>query len=76
MKYTPSQKAKIACYALQHGTSAAVRHFHTEFPGLKRTSANEWKEAMIKERKRKHHDGDDDQPIQEKETKRNCCLQS
>ena len=48
MKYTPKEKAKIAKCAVQNCSTAAVCHFKTEFPTLKQTIVNEWKETMIK----------------------------
>ena len=69
MKYTPKEKAKIANYAVQHGSTAAVRHFKTEFPALKRTTVNEWKETMIKMTKWQKDTGICE-PIVELETKK------
>ena len=34
-----------------HGTSAALHHFKTEFPELKWSTANNWKNAVIKQKK-------------------------
>ena len=47
-KYTAKDKAKIAEYAIHHGTSATVRHFSKEFPELKRSTVNDWKGALVK----------------------------
>ena len=38
MKYSPKEKARIGNYAVQHGTSAALRHYNKEFPNLKWTT--------------------------------------
>ena len=48
MKYSPKEKARIGNYAVQHGTSAALRHYNKDFPNLKWTTVNDWKEAIIK----------------------------
>ena len=50
-KFTPKQKAAVGNYAVLHGTSAALRHFKTEFPELKWYTANYWKNAVIKQKK-------------------------
>ena len=42
MKYSPKEKARIGNYAVQHGTSAALRHYNTDFPNLKWTTVNDW----------------------------------
>ena len=34
-----------------HGTSAALRHFKKEFPELKWSTANDWKNAVINQKK-------------------------
>ena len=34
-----------------HGTSAALRHFKKEFPELKWSTTNDWKNAIIKQKK-------------------------
>ena len=47
-KYTPRVKAQIGNYALQHGTSAAIRRFKDNFPNLKWSTVNDWKSAIIK----------------------------
>uniref|UniRef100_A0A1X7T0J6 Uncharacterized protein n=1 Tax=Amphimedon queenslandica TaxID=400682 RepID=A0A1X7T0J6_AMPQE len=47
-KYTPTEKAKIANYAILHGTAAALRHFSKEYPRLKWSTVNDWKVAAIK----------------------------
>ena len=33
-----------------HGTSAALHHFKKEFPELKWSTANDWKNAVIKQK--------------------------
>ena len=38
----PKEKAEIAKYAVQHGTSAALRHFKDRFPELKLSVVNDW----------------------------------
>ena len=53
VKLSSEDKARIANYAVTHGTSAAIRHFQTEFPYLKWTTVNDWKTAiasLVKER--------------------------
>lgn len=56
-KYTAKDKARIAEYAIHHGTSAAVRHFSKEFPDLKRSTVNDWKAALVKLNQRNHRRG-------------------
>ena len=51
-RYMPKEKAKIAKYAVQHGTSAALRHFKDRFPEPKLSVVNDWKEAMLKATKK------------------------
>uniref|UniRef100_A0A1X7UJJ9 Uncharacterized protein n=1 Tax=Amphimedon queenslandica TaxID=400682 RepID=A0A1X7UJJ9_AMPQE len=41
-KYTPTEKAKIANFAILHGTAAALRHFSKEYPRLKWSIVNDW----------------------------------
>ena len=41
----PKEKAKIASYTVQHGTSAALRYFKDHFPELKWSMVNDWKKA-------------------------------
>ena len=48
-KYTPEEKTTVARYAVQHGTSAALRYFKDRFPELKWTTVNDWKEATKRE---------------------------
>ena len=50
-KYTATEKAKIGNYALQNGTTAALRHFRKDYRDLKWTTVNDWKVAI--ERKMK-----------------------
>ena len=50
-KYTATEKAEIGNYALQNGTTAALRHFRTDFPDMKWTTVNGWKVAIEKEMK-------------------------
>ena len=50
-------KARIGNYAVTHGTSAAIKHFHTEFPYLKWTTVNDWKIAMIAKMRQAHSCG-------------------
>ena len=57
MKYTAKDKAKVANYALHHGTSAAVQNFLKEFPGLKRTRVSDWKAALAKVKQQNHSQG-------------------
>ena len=52
MKYTPTDKAKVGNYAVQHGISAPLRHFKTEFPDLKWSTVHDWKQVILKEMKR------------------------
>ena len=47
-KYTPTEEAKIANYAILDGTAAALRHFSKEYPRLKWSTVNDWKVATIK----------------------------
>ena len=72
-KYSPQEKAKISNFAVQHGTSAALRHFKEDFPGLKWTTVNDWKEAMIKQMK-KNHSSEPILKLQEKRRGRPCIL--
>lgn len=43
-------------------TTAAIKHFSTEHPGLKWSSVNDWKVAVIKETKESHKCGKDAEP--------------
>ena len=54
-RYMPKEKAEIAKYAVQHGMSAALRHFKDRFPELKLSVVNDWKEAMLKASSGMHH---------------------
>ena len=58
IKLSPKDKALIANYAVTHGTSAAIRHFQSEFPNLKWTTVNDWKTAMTKKMKQAHGSGE------------------
>ena len=60
-KYSSTEKAKIAHYAIQHGTSVAIRHFSKEYPQLKWSSVNDWKVSAIKKVKENHRAGNDEQ---------------
>lgn len=55
--YSPKDKAKIANYAVLHGTSSAVKHFIKEFLSLKRTTVNDWKFSVIKLGQKNHNEG-------------------
>ena len=57
VKLSSEDKARIANYAVTHGTSAAIRHFQTEFPYLKWTTVNDWKTAMTAKMKQAHSSG-------------------
>ena len=50
-------KARIGNYAVTHGTSAAIKHFHTEFPYLKWTTVNDYKIAMTAKMRQAHSSG-------------------
>ena len=52
-KYTATEKAKIGNYALQNGTTAALRHFRMNFPDLKWTTVNDWKVAIERKMKKR-----------------------
>ena len=54
IKLSSKDKARIANYAVTHGTTAAIRHFQTEFPHLKWTTVNDWKTAMTTKMKQAH----------------------
>ena len=54
VKLSSKDKARIANYAVTHVTTAAIRHFQTEFPHLKWTMANDWKTAMTTKMKQAH----------------------
>ena len=56
-KLSSKDKARIGNYAVTHGTSAAIRHFQTEFPYLKWTTVNDWKTAMTAKMKQAHSSG-------------------
>lgn len=62
--YSAQDKARIGNYAVLHGSIAAVRSFKKEFPSLKRTTVNEWRDAVVKLKQRNHKEGIDD-PIRE-----------
>ena len=57
VKLSSKDKARIGNYAVTHGTSAAIRHFETEFPYLKWTTVNDWKTAMTAKMKQAHSSG-------------------
>lgn len=69
LKLSPKDKARIGNYAVTHGTSAAIRHFQSEFPGLKWTTVNDWKTAMTAKMKQAHGSGNFE-PITELEGKK------
>ena len=50
-KFTPKQKATVGNYAVSNGTSATLWHFKTEFPELKWSTVNNWKNAIIKNKR-------------------------
>ena len=45
--FTPKQKATIGNYAVLHGPSAALWYFKKDFPTLKWSTVNDWKNAII-----------------------------
>ena len=49
-KFTPKQKAGIGNHAALHGTSASLCHFKKEFFKLKWSIANDWTNAVIKQK--------------------------
>jgi hypothetical protein len=55
--FSPKVKARIANYAVMHGTTSALKHFVKEFPDLKRTTINDWKVAVIELKKKDHSEG-------------------
>ena len=57
VKLSSKDKARIGNYAVTHGTSAAIKHFHTEFPYLKWTTVNDWKIAMTAKMRQAHSCG-------------------
>ena len=57
VKLSSKDKARIGNYAVTHGTSAAIRHFQTEFPYLKWTTVNDWKTAMTAKMKQADSSG-------------------
>ena len=60
-KYSATDKAKIANYAIQHSAAAAIRPFSKEHPGLKWSSVNDWKAVAIKKIKENLKVGKDEQ---------------
>lgn len=68
-KYNDKEKARIAEYAILHRTSAAVRHFAKDFPDLKRTTINDWKDNMIKLKQQRHKDSIEE-PVMELHSKK------
>ncbi len=46
-KYTAKEKATVANYTILHGSSAEVRHFIKDYPRLKRTAVNDWRNALM-----------------------------
>ena len=59
-KYSDEDKATIANYAVQHGTSVAIKKFKKEFPDLKWSTLNDWKKQMITEVKKNHACGNNE----------------
>ena len=59
-KYSAEDKATIANYAVQHGTSVAIKKFKKEFPDLKWSTLNDWKKQMITEVKKNHSCGNNE----------------
>ena len=57
VKLSSKDKAQIGNYAVTHGTSAVIKHFHTEFPYLKWTMVNGWKIAMTAKMRQTHSCG-------------------
>ena len=57
VKLSSKDKARIGNYAVTHGTSAAIKHFHTKFPYLKWTTVNDWKIAMTAKMRHAHSCG-------------------
>ena len=53
-KYSGDIKAKIGNYAAVNGTSAAIRHFKSDFPDLKYTTVCEWKNAVAALTRKSH----------------------
>ena len=53
-KYSGDIKAKIGNYAAVNGTSAAIRHFKSDFPNLKYTTVCEWKNAVAALTRKSH----------------------
>ena len=54
VKLSSKDKARIGNYAVTHGTSVAIKHFHTEFPYLKWMTVNDWKIAMTAKMRQAH----------------------
>ena len=46
IKLASKDKARIANYAITHGTTAAIRYIQTEFPHFKWMTVNGWKTVM------------------------------
>ena len=56
-KYSPEEKTNIGNYAVLHGTSSAIPHFKSKHPGLKWSTVNDWKKAVIMKIKRNYNTG-------------------
>jgi tellurite resistance protein len=69
-KYSPKEKARIGNYAVQHGTSAALRHYSKDFPDLKWTTVNDWRQAIIQKIKKDQSKGVKCKPVEELEGKK------
>ena len=51
--YSPKDKAKVGNYALQHGVSSTLHHFKKDYPNLKWSTVNDWKEIIKKKEQNK-----------------------
>uniref|UniRef100_A0A1X7UUQ0 DDE-1 domain-containing protein n=1 Tax=Amphimedon queenslandica TaxID=400682 RepID=A0A1X7UUQ0_AMPQE len=64
IKYSASDRATIGNYAVQHGTSAAVKHFNKDFPNLNWSTVNDWKKSVVSQVKSNHAKGKDGRVVE------------
>ena len=61
---TPEQKARVAKYAAENGTTNAIRHFSKQLPNLKESTVRGWKTAYLREMASRVKTGDEDVAIE------------